>query len=127
MQRFRATGCTEMSDKTKEINYTKLYQGRSLRITRDGVPLATSELARLIKTITIEQAMQIQQSPGECDGKCEPDFGIHRGPGVCVLKKYLKWGMVHDNCEMCRSEEIVRQLNWIFGRYHDAKYIAEWS
>lgn len=59
-------------------------------------------------------------------GRCKKANKMFRGHGVCVAKKFLKYGWLDFGCGSCRSDEIINQLNAIFTEKFGAKYRAEW-
>jgi len=104
----------------------------TLQIYEDERPLTQMEIARLTNSLTMEHAELMSrnkdydgmESEG-VTGKCIT-HGNHAGRGVCIAKKFIKYGLTFNGCATCTSQEIVTQLNYIFKHAFDGKYRAEW-
>ena len=100
---------------------------RVLQILEDENPLTAVERDAIIGCINDEHiALLSKGQPVEIKGKCIN--GQFVGAGVCLAKRYGKYGVVEDqNCKSCKHDEILTQLNYIFREVFGGKYRAEWK
>ena len=99
----------------------------------NGRPLTQMEIARLTNSLTLEHVQlmsrnkeyESMESEG-VTGKCSLHHGYNIGRGVCIAKKFLKYGITFNGCASCTSEEVISQLNYIFKHAFHGKYRAEW-
>jgi hypothetical protein len=102
------------------------HKGRVLSILDNGKPLTQIEIARLIANLEWKDVELLSRNmPTEIKGWCEV-LGKYVGQGVCIAKKYFKYGLTINECKSCKSQEIVDQLNYIFNKVYDGRYYAQW-
>jgi hypothetical protein len=99
---------------------------RVLCIIEEETPLTALEANAVIECIN-DKHMELlaKGQPAEIKGQCISGYFV--GQGVCLAKKFGKYGMREDQtCKSCKHGEILDQLNYIFKVVFGGKYRAEW-
>jgi hypothetical protein len=122
-------GCIRMEEKKRPKTIKQLQKegnNKTLRIFRNNFPLTKEETAFVIDNITDDHiALLAKGMPREVSGKCL--LGGYVGQGVCLAKKFGKYGVEKDPmCVSCKHTEVLVQLNYIFKEAFKGKYRAKW-
>lgn len=111
--------------KAREVK--KEFKKLTLQIYEGDRPLTQAEQTEVLNSLTWEHAELLsKEQPEEIKGICIAEEYAYNGPGVCIAKKFLKWGRSKPECSKCKSDEIINQLNYIFKKAFDNKYRAAW-
>lgn len=121
-----------MAKNNKASNEVARFKGRVLQVHEGSRPLTRVEIGRLLTRLTMDHVellsknMELAELRKEgVTGQCPVYDGMFVGQGVCIAKKYLKYGIC-NGCSTCKAQEVVNQLNYIFNHAFGGKYQAEW-
>jgi hypothetical protein len=117
----------EKETRKKSIQRLKMEGNRKvLCILEDENPLTVVEANAVIECISDDHiGLLAKGQPKEIKGRCISGFYV--GQGVCLAKKFGKYGAGEDQtCKSCKHGEILDQLNYIFREVFGGKYRAEW-
>lgn len=107
-----------------------------LQIYKGDVPLTLVEVGRIIHGLKDEEIHETANAiltdeakklPRRCDNKDHHHYKKCVGGGICLAKKYKRlFASVDLTCVSCESKAITDTLNYIFDRYYNGEYRAEW-
>lgn len=98
-------------------------------ILKNGKRLTRPESDAVIKKITLADChflgrWQPAEAFHQCDNEKHPSKGFCAGHGICLHNKYFR---KESPCTQCRSEGILKEMNWLFKNRRRLKgYRAEW-
>ena len=99
-----------------------------LKLEKGGEQLRRKEVKALVKKLRKRHAHMLgKERPANITGKCHKNKGYYVGEGTCLIYRFIDPTHKPRFCSpKCRSEEIVKQLNWLF-RQKGGDVVAYWK